>query len=80
MTDPKESDHAPFAKRHRMPGSFAFSVCRFDPYGDRTDGFACLSTLLAQVRYVVPDVAIEGFLEMESDGLKAGLQQISTHL
>jgi hypothetical protein len=43
--------------------------------GFRTDGSACPSTLLAQVRYVVADVAIESFLDMESDGLKAELQQ-----
>ena len=41
----------------------------------RTDGGACPSTLLAQVRYVAADVAIENFLDMEYDGLKAELQQ-----
>jgi hypothetical protein len=33
------------------------------------------STLLAQVCYVVLDAAIESFLNMESDVLKAELQQ-----
>ena len=47
--------------------------------GLRTDGGACPSTLLAQVRYLVPCVAIESFLNMESDGLKAELQQSPTH-
>jgi hypothetical protein len=42
-------------------------------------GGARPSTLLAQVCYIVPDVAIENFLDMESDGLKAELQQSSTH-
>jgi hypothetical protein len=37
------------------------------------------STLLAQIRYVVSRVAIESFLNMESDGLKAELQQGPTH-
>jgi hypothetical protein len=37
------------------------------------------STLLAQIRYVVSRVAIESFLNMESDGLKAKLQQGPTH-
>jgi hypothetical protein len=41
----------------------------------RTDGGARPSTLLAQVRYVVPDVVIESFLNMQSDGLKAELQK-----
>jgi hypothetical protein len=60
---------------------FATSVCSdatpvASTYeGFRTDGSACPSTLLAQVRYVVADVAIESFLDMESDGLKAELQQ-----
>ena len=43
--------------------------------GFRTDGGARPSTLLAQVRYVVPAVVIESFLNMESEGLKAELQQ-----
>jgi hypothetical protein len=47
--------------------------------GQRTGGGARPPTLLAQVRYIVPDVAIENFLDMESDGLKAELQQSSTH-
>ena len=37
------------------------------------------TTLLAQVRYVVPDIAIGSFLDMESDGLKAELQQSPAH-
>jgi hypothetical protein len=41
---------------------------------------ACPPSLLAQARYVVPDVAIECSQDMGSDGLKAELQQISTHL
>jgi hypothetical protein len=45
----------------------------------RTDGGACPSTLLAQVRYVAADVAIENLLDMEYDGLKAELQQCPTH-
>jgi len=47
--------------------------------GFRTDESTRPSTLLAQVRYVAAYVAIESFLNMESDGLKAELQQNSTH-
>jgi hypothetical protein len=44
------------------------------------NGGACPSTLLAQVRYLVPCVVIESFVNTEYDGLKAELQQSFTYL
>jgi hypothetical protein len=47
--------------------------------GFRVNGGACPSTLLAQVRYLVPCVVIESFVNTEYDGLKAELQQSFTY-
>jgi hypothetical protein len=63
--------HEVFFSRLRRAGCRDATPVASTCEGQRTGGGARPSTLLAQVRYVVPDVAIESLLNMESDGLKA---------